>query len=466
LTLYFLPLLSGCTLAPFYHRPSLPVANQYPDNHSIEAAAPEIGWRDFFVDPRLQRLIELALEHNRDLRIASLNVQAARAQYRIQRANLFPTINATAQEIAQRVPNDLAVPGFPQTTHEYEAGIGFTAYELDLFGRIRSLNKQALETYFSVAETRKSAQITLVSEVATQYLTWLADQDLLRLTQETYNSQKASYDLIHQRFEAGVASALDLSQAQTAVDVARGNFAQYMRQVAQDVNALVFLLGTSLPADLPEGSSFDEETVLATLPAGLPSDLLERRPDIRAAEHMLKGANANIGAARAAFFPSISLTGDFGSASMNLDHLFERGSRTWMFNPKVSLPIFAGGAHAANLNLANIEKKVEIAHYEKTIQSAFREVSDALAGRATLDEQVAAGESLVAASSESYKLSDMRFRAGVDNYLTAIVSQRALYSAQQNLIAIKLLRIENLVTLYKALGGGWKEKSDPLKASS
>ncbi len=453
--------LNGCTLAPFYDRPVLPVAAAWPGETPVvpPPATADIGWHDFFQDARLRRLIDYALVNNRDLRIASLNVAAARAQYRVQRSDLFPTINATANEVAQRQPNFYNIPGQPLTTHTYAAGLGFTAYEFDLFGRIRSLNKRALELYFGYAETRTSAQITLVSEVAVAYLTWLADQDLLRLTQDTLTSQKASYDLTKRRFEAGVTTALDLRQSETAVDTARVNLAQYTRLVMQDLNALVLLLGGPLPVDLPPAVAFNDQGVLTDLPEGLPSDILTRRPDVRAAEHQLIAANANIGAARAAFFPSISLTGNFGTASTQLNGLFQNGSQAWVFNPQVSMPIFAAGANFANLDLANIQKRIEIAHYEKTIQSAFREVSDSLAGRRTLDEQLAAQQALVDASSETYRLSDMRFKAGVDNYLSVIVSQRAMYGAQQELISVKLLRLENLVTLYKALGGGWTAQS-------
>ena len=328
------------------------------------------------------------------------------------------------------------------------------------------MNNQALETYFSYAETRNSAQISLISEVSVQYLTWLADQELLRLTKDTLAAQQMSLNLTKQSFDVGISNALDLSQAQTAVDVAAANFAQYTRQLAQDQNALTFLVGAPLPADLPPGSSFNDETLLTDIPEGLPSELLERRPDIRAAEHALRAANANIGAARAAFFPSISLTGNFGTASAHLNGLFQSGSQAWVFNPQISMPIFAAGANVANLDLAHIQKHVQIAQYEKTIQTAFREVADGLAGRQTFDDQVSAQESLVAASSESYKLSDMRFRSGVDNYLTVIVSQRSMYEAQQQLISTKLLRLENLVTLYKVLGGGWSEHSQADVASS
>jgi multidrug efflux system outer membrane protein len=449
----------GCTLAPFYHRPKLPVTDGWPTSTKGSGIAANVGWRDFFGDPTLQSVIEIALESNRDLRIATLNVEAARAQFRISQADLFPSVDAAGQAISQRTSKDLRVPGQPKIYREYDAGLGFTAYEFDLFGRVRSLRKAALETYFGLEETRRSAQITLVSEVAMSYLTWLADSELLKLTKETFDDQKQSYDITKQRADAGIANALDLSEAQTAVDTARANLAQYTRQADQDMNALVLLMGAPLPPELAQGPSIAAAKILEDLPQGLPSDLLQRRPDIRAAEHALIAANANIGAARAAFFPSISLTGSIGTASNELSRLFEPGTQTWLFNPQISLPIFNGGANMAGLKLANVRKKIEIARYEKTIQVAFREVGDALAGRRTLDEQVAAEESLVQASSTSYKLSEMRFRGGIDNYLTVIVAQRAMYSAQQDLIQTKLLRLGNLVTLYKVLGGGWSENT-------
>ncbi len=286
----------------------------------------------------------------------------------------------------------------------------------------------------------------------------LADQELLRLTQNTLDSQQGSFKLTQMSYDGGIATGLDLRQAQVSVETARANLAQYTRQVAQDQNALVQLIGAPLPADLPSGSGLDEQQLLADLSAGLPSDLLTRRPDILAAEHNLLAANASIGAARAAFFPSITLTGSYGTASSQLSGLFDHGSTAWTFSPQISVPIFNAGANIANLDLANIEKNIYIAQYQQTIQTAFREVSDALAGRGTLDSQIAADQALVDATSDSYKLSDMRFRNGVDNYLSVLDSQRSLYSAQQTLISVKLARLQNLVTLYKALGGGWSEQ--------
>jgi len=474
--------IGGCTLEPGYQRPDATVSQQWPSGPafagapSVEAsnrtaspaAAADIGWREFFSDPRLQKLIELALQHNPDARIAALNIAAARAQYQIQRADLFPTIAATGLEEVERYPPSVAgaVAAAGTTTggssagipRYYDVGIGFTSYEIDLFGRIRSLDKERLQQYFGYIETRRSTQISLVAEVANAYLTWLADQELLRITQDTLNSQEDSFRLTKMSYDGGVASALDLRQAETTVDTARANLAQYSRQVAQDQNALVLLLGTPLPADLPPGAGLDEQKLLADLPPGLPSDLLVRRPDILAAEHNLIAANASIGAARAAFFPSVTLTGSYGTASTQLSGLFDHGSSAWTFSPQISLPIFAAGANVAALDLAKVQKNVYIAQYEQAIQIAFREVADALAGRGTLDSQIAADQALVEATGESYRLSDMRFRGNVDSYLSVLDSQRSLYAAQQTLVGVKLARLQNLVTLYKALGGGWSER--------
>ena len=476
--------IGGCTLEPHYQRPEAPVSEQWPSGPAFAAAAVEasnstappaaagdIGWREFFTDPRLQKLIELALQHNPDARIAALNIAAARAQYQIQRADLFPTIAATGLEQVQKYPPGVAAiaaggssggalgrGGSSGIARYYEAGVGFTAFEIDLFGRIRSLNHQRLQQYFGYIETRRGTQISLVAEVANAYLTLLADQELLRITQDTLSSQEGSYKLTKMSYDGGIATALDLRQAETSVDSARANLAEYTRQAAQDQNALVLLLGTPLPGDLPPGAGLEEQKLLADLPPGLPSDLLVRRPDILAAEHNLIAANASIGAARAAFFPSVTLTGSYGTASTQLSGLFDHGSSAWTFSPQISLPIFAGGANVASLDLAKVEKNVYIVQYERAIQTAFREVADALAGRGTLDRQIAADQALVEATRDSYRLSDMGFRGGVENYLSVLDSQRSLYAAEQTLIAVKLARLQNLVTLYKALGGGWSER--------
>jgi multidrug efflux system outer membrane protein len=357
----------------------------------------------------------------------------------------------------------VSTTGKPFIDHQFSVGLGFTAYELDLFGRVRSLKEEALEQYFAQEETRTSTQITLVAEVANAYLGLVADQDLLRLTRDTLDSQRQSYELTRQSSERGVATELDLRQAETSVRTAEANLAQYTRQVAQDRNALVLLVGQPLPADLDAllatGGNLEAENPLADLPAGLPSALLERRPDIRAAEHSLLAANADIGAARAAFFPTISLTATGGTTSSGLAELFRGASRTWTFAPDITVPIFEAGRLEAGLDYAKVQKDIQIARYEQTIQSAFREVADALAARGTLDDQLQAQAALVDASAVRYRLSEMRFRSGVEGYLNTLDAQRTLYGAQQILIVTRQSRLSNLVTLYKTLGGGWSEHS-------
>lgn len=463
--------LAGCSLIPDYHRPQAPTAETWPgqtagpaaNGQAGQPAVADIGWRDFFTDPRLQRLVELALANNRDLRVAALNVEAARAQYQIQRADLFPTIEATGSGLNERIPARLSSSGKAYVEHEYGASVGFTSYELDLFGHVRSLNAEVLEQYFALEETRTSTQITLVAEVANAYLTLLSDQELLRLTNDTLQSQKQSYDLTKQSSDHGVVTELDLRAAETSVRTAEASLALYTRQVAQDRNALVLLVGQPLPADLEtdvaNGHGLDGDSLVADLPAGVPSVLLERRPDVRSAEHSLKAANANIGVARAAFFPTITLTATGGTSSTGLSELFQGASRTWTFAPNITVPIFESGRLEASLDYAKIEKDVEVAQYEKTIQTAFQEVADALAARSTLDDQLRAQEALVVASDVRYRLSEMRFRNGVEGYLNTLDAQRTLFSAQQTLIATRLSRLANLVTLYKALGGGWNEHS-------
>jgi outer membrane protein, multidrug efflux system len=467
-------ILGACTLEPQYHRPPAPVP-ALPGGTERGTAAADIGWREFFPDPQLQQLIALALADNRDLRVAVLNVQSAQAQYRIQRAELFPTINASAVEQAEGIPLSVLAAQFPGgaagaggraptggiTVHTYNVGVGFTNYELDLFGRIRSLNHAALQQYFSSGETRRSAQLTLVAEVATAYLTVLADQTLLDITRDTLKSQEASYALTQKTFNGGTSTELALRQAETTVDTARANLALYNRQVAQDRDSLQLLLGAPIPDDIDFSGGLDRPNTVAELEEGIPSDVLVRRPDILAAEHQLMAANAQIGAARAAFLPSISLTGTFGTESPQLSGLFKSGSRAWTFSPQISLPIFAGGANVANLQATELARDTAVAQYEKAIQTAFREVADALVARSTLDEQLAAQQALVTASAATYRLSDMRYRGGVDSYLSALVAQVQLYNAQQQLQTVRLLRLQNLVTLYKALGGGLREHELP-----
>jgi multidrug efflux system outer membrane protein len=470
--------LSACTMEPHYVRPAAPVPATWTGNAAGSAdasAVADVGWRQFFPDPSLQRLIGLALANNRDLRVAVLNVQAAQAQYRIQRADLFPTIAASAFEQIQRYPAGVSssssatrggAPGTAgaagsggATVRFYQVGVGFTSYELDLFGKIRSLNHAALEQYFGFQQTRRSSQLTLVAEVASGYLAVLADETILKVTRATLDSQVQSLDLTKRSLDAGTTTALALRQAATTVDTARANLAEYSRQAAQDRNALMVLIGAPLPEDMQFDADLAAQSMAVNLPVGVPSEVLGRRPDILAAEYQLIAANANIGAARAAFFPSITLTGNYGTASAALSGLFKPGSSAWTFTPQISVPIFAGGANVANLDLRKVEKNVFIAQYEKALQSAFREVDDALAARGTLDEQLAAQRALLEDASESYHLAEMRFRNGVDSFLPVLDAQRSLYAAQEAVISLELLRLQNMATLYKALGGGMQENS-------
>jgi multidrug efflux system outer membrane protein len=455
----FSMMLAACTMAPRYQRPDAPVPQAFETASAVATQpASDIGWRAFFPDAELQGLIARALANNRDLRIATLNVEAARAQYRIRRADLVPGIDAQGQANNQRVPASLSSTGESQLNRTYSAGLGATAFELDLFGRVRSLRRAALEDYFGIEENRTAAQLSLVSEVANAWLTLIADRELLRLATETRDSQRKSFDLTQLRFNQGVSSEIDLHRSETAWREAEVDIAAQTRRVAQDRNALSLLVGEPLPAEVAAGEhAIDAQTFSQELPVGLPSEVLTRRPDVRAAEHALKAANADIGAARAAFFPSISLTGFYGKASDDLDSLFDSGHTSWSFTPQIRLPIFSGGANRAGLDLANARKRIEVARYEQSIQIAFREVADALVARATFTDQIRAQEALARASEGSYKLADVRYRGGVDSYLSSLIAQRDFYSAQRALIETRLAGASNLVQLYAALGGGWKE---------
>ncbi|HVU28539.1 MAG TPA: AdeC/AdeK/OprM family multidrug efflux complex outer membrane factor [Verrucomicrobiae bacterium] len=455
--------LSGCTLAPKYERPAAPVSTNWPDgstyNNSATNAVADIGWREFFHDPRLQELIELSLTNNRDLRVAVLNVEQSRAQYRIERAALFPNIDASGNYIRQRTSKDFLLPGEPVLSSQYSVSLGTTAYEVDLFGRIRSLKTAALENYFATEEARKSAQIALVAEVANQYLAERAFEEELQMTRQTLDAVQNSYNLIKQSYDVGVSSELDLRSAEAQVESAKANAAAFEQQRDQAQHALTLLVGEPLPADLPPPQSLNEQRLLTDLPPGLPSDLLQRRPDILAAEHELKSANANIGAARAAFFPAIKITADAGFSSAQLSSLFDAGSGMWLFNPQITLPIFEGGRNKANLDVAKISKLIEVANYEKAIQTAFREVADALTAKKFLDEQLADQTALVKAEQRRYDLADVRYRNGVDDYLVVLTAQQDLFTAQRNQIVTQYARFSNLIGLYQALGGGWRENS-------
>ncbi|HET9475693.1 MAG TPA: efflux transporter outer membrane subunit [Steroidobacteraceae bacterium] len=453
--------LSACTLAPHYEQPAAPVPATYENPEATPATAipaSETGWKEFFPDPELQDLIARALLNNRDLRIATLNVEAARAQYRIQRADLVPTIEAGGTANNQRTPASLSQSGESELTRTYSAGVSTSAFELDLFGRVRSLRNAALEDYFAVEVNRTAAQLLLVSEVANAWLTLLADRDLLQLAYDTRDSQRKSYDLTKLRFDQGVSSEIELHRSESLWREAEVDIAQQTRRVTFDRNALALLIGEPLPPETGQAAHpIDSQTFSRELPAGLPAELLARRPDVRAAEHALKAENANIGAARAAFFPSIELTGFYGNASDDLSALFQSGHTAWSFVPQVRLPIFAGGANKAALDLANVRKRIEVARYELAIQVAFREVADALIARSTLEDQLRAQEALTRAAESSYRLADMRYRGGVDSYLGSLIAQRDMYDAQRALIVTRLAEAANLVQLYQALGGGWKE---------
>ncbi|MDD2853780.1 MAG: AdeC/AdeK/OprM family multidrug efflux complex outer membrane factor [Desulfuromonadaceae bacterium] len=454
--------LAGCTtMAPSYTRPDAPVTATWPTgpayrNNAAQAgdpAASDLKWNEFFVNPQLRKLIALALANNRDLRVAALNVEKSQALYGIQRAALLPTINANAGSSVQRLPADVSGTGQSLIARNHSVNVGVSAYELDLFGRVRSLKDQALEQYLATDQARRSIQISLVSEVANNYLTLAADRERLKLALDTLESQQASYRLIQSRFSAGASSELDLHQAQTSVDLARVEVARLTTHVAQDENLLTLVVGAQIPVELLPTVLSSVET-LRELPPGMPSEVLQRRPDIMQVEHQLRSANANIGAARAAFFPRITLNTSIGTSSSQLSGLFSPGSLAWGFVPQITLPIFDYGRNKAGLTVAERGRDIFLAWYEKAIQSAFREVADALARNGTVGEQLQAQQSLTEATSESYRLAQARYHGGVTSYLNVLDSQRSFYGAQQALISVNLMRLSNQVTLYKVLGGG------------
>lgn len=446
-------LLGGCSLAPDYQRPATPAGASWQASSDVTTTR---GWKGTFSDPQLQQLITLALSNNRDLRIAALNVQSYEARYRIQRAAQLPTVGVDGSGTRQQTAGDINGSGREQIGSQYAANVGITAYELDFFGRIQSLKDQALENYLAQQESQRSTHIALVASVANAYLTLLADQDLLTLSQQTLQTEQESYELTKKKFNLGAASDMELAQGKTTLESARVSQAQYQRQVAQDKNALMLLIGGNLPADLQQTRALDD-VALTPVPVGAPSSLLQQRPDVLAAEHSLKAANANIGAARAAFFPTITLTATAGSASNELSSLFDSGNGTWLFMPKLSLPIFDGGKRTADLDVAEIEAKKAVASYEQSIQSAFREVADGLVAQQSYQQQLAAQQALVEANQRYFDLAEKRYQQGVDSYLTRLDAQRSLFSAQQSLIATRLALLGNEVNLYKAIGGGWQE---------
>ncbi|RJP30616.1 MAG: efflux transporter outer membrane subunit [Candidatus Omnitrophota bacterium] len=454
--------LHGCSLAPRYEKPLAPISAEWPagaayDFSRIVAGAMEaldLAWRNFFQDERLHQVIALALDNNRDLRIAGLNVQKARAMYGIQRAELLPTVDAIAGGTKGRISSSAFGGDGGVNIEQYSVNFGISSWELDFFGRLRSLKDRALEEYLATEEARRSAQIALVFEIANAYLNLAADRENLNLAKTTFETQKHAYDLIQKRVQSGISNELDLQWAQIQVDSARVNISRYSQLTAQDENALHLLVGTSSPIPqelLPEDlGSVTPPQVIST---GLPSEVLLNRPDILAAEHRLKAAHANVAAARVAFFPRIALTTALGTASGDLMDLFSKGTETWSFAPQLIMPIFDSRLWSA-FEASKTEKEIMVVQYEKAIQTAFREVADTLAVQGTVDEQISAQQSLVDANARSYQLSETRYTGGVDSYLSVLDAQRSLYAAQQQLVTFRLIKFVNQARLYAVLGGG------------
>jgi len=426
--------------------------------------AADIGWRNFLVDARLQQLVEIALQNNQDLRIAVLNVEQVRAQFRLQSAALFPQLTGEADSVRSRSPADLAVSHQVQQLRSHSLGVS-AAWEVDLFGGLRSSKDAAFEQYLASVQGRRAAQILLVSQVADQYLTMLAYDELLDVTQRTLETARASYDIVKLQFDTGMGTELDLRQAETIVEQANANHAAQLRARAQAENGLVLLLGQTGPADMPAHSSLEDkahlenQAILADIPAGLPSELLARRPDVLEAEALLRSANADIGAARAAFFPQLTLTGTAGTASTMLSGLFKAGSGSWSWAAALTQPIFNAGANRANLDIAHLRKDAGIAQYEKTIQAAFREVADGLAARGTFDDQIVSLEHVTTAERRRLELAQLLYKNGESDYLDVLTAQTGLYDAELVLVSTRLERLTNLVDLYRALGGGWLERT-------
>ncbi|VFR21639.1 RND efflux system, outer membrane lipoprotein CmeC [plant metagenome] len=454
-------LLAGCTsLAPKYHQPDAPISAHWPTlpaSAGGDGRAVDISWQQLIADPALREVMRLALENNRDLRIAVLNIEKSRAQYRIQRAELFPQAAVGAAASAQRTPASVSPSGVGGVSRSYSADVGISSYELDLFGRVRSLKAQALQSYLATEEAQRSVHISLMAEVATTYMTLVADLERSWLADETLRSRVEALALQWERHGVGSANDLELRQAEGEMEAARFDALALSSQVEQDFNALELLVGAPLPDSLQsqEPPRLGRTLGVEAIPAGLPSDLLQHRPDILAAEHRLIAANANIGTARAAFFPSIHLTGSAGRASDDLSELFDSGGRAWSFVPQISLPIFNGGRLRANLSISKADRDIAVAEYEKAIQTAFREVADALALRGVVDVQVEAQQKRVEAASAAYALVKLRYDNGVSGYLEVLDAQRTLNAAQQTLVQTELARQASLVALYKALGGGW-----------
>jgi len=454
-----LVILSGCAnLAPDYARPASPV----PATLGAAAAAPTLiappAWRELVGDTRLRAVVERALANNRNLRIAALNVEKARAQYRITDADRYPTVDASVGSSAAKSANTI--------TRKYSAELG-GSYELDFFGRLRNLKDAALESFLASEASGRSTRISLISEVADAWLTLASDQALLSLASDTLASRRKTLDLTRKQKDLGYATELALAQQQGLTEAARGDVARYQTLVAQDRNALVLLVGNDLPDELlPDGADglASSANKLIEVPAGLSSDVLLRRPDILSAEHSLKASYADIGAARAAFFPSVSLTAQGGTSSSSLSQLFKAGSGAWSFAPQITVPIFNAGSLKASLSSAEIERDIQIATYEQTVQTAFREVADALAERERLDERLRAQRAQVESYRKALELSSAKYEKGYSSTLDVLDAQRTFYGAQQSLIALQLTEQLNRIALFKVLGGGGAQDPEPGKA--
>lgn len=452
----------GCTLAPKYTRPDAPVPSEWPagpaDAQSPPStgapAAADLAWQDYFTDPKLQQVIAMAQSNNRDLRLAALNVERARAMYGIQRAELWPSVNALGSANVQRLPADLSGTGTRHTAERYDVNLGIISWELDLFGRIRSLKARALEEYLASEQAQRGAQILVVASVANAYLALAADRENLKLSETTLQTQQAAYDLIKRRHELGLITDLDLYQAQTPLEAARRDVAVYRQRVARDENALNLLVGSLAPSELLP-TDLSSLRPPAEIGAGVPSEVLLRRPDVMQAESLLRAAYADLGAARSAFFPRISLTAALGTASSDLAGLFKSGSGMWMYAPQIVMPIFDARTWSAH-RAAKVQREMALAEYEKAIQTAFREVADALAVRGTVDQEIAAQQSLVLAFTETHRLARSRYDKGLDSYLGVLDAQRSLFAAQQALVFLRLEKLANDVRLYAVLGGGWQ----------
>jgi multidrug efflux system outer membrane protein len=445
-----LALLGGCAnLAPDYVRPELPVPAAVNGDSVATQAIEGLDWQRVITNERLKKVVALALENNRDLRIAALNIEKARAQYRIEGAALLPSVSASAGGSSSRYEGTIS--------RKYSVGLGVTSYELDFFGRLTNLKDAALQDFLATEATQRSVRTSLIAEVTNAWLTLAADQDLLKLAKETYESRSKTLELTRKQQELGGSSRLTVVQAQATTEAARGDVANYLGLVEQAGNALNLLVGTTVPKDLlppPDSGVGASALALLEVPGGLSSEVLLRRPDIVSAEHTLIGSNADIGAARAAFFPSITLTGSVGTGSSSLNSLFDAATRAWTFVPTLTLPIFNAGKLSAALSVAETTRDIQVATYEKAVQTAFREVNDALSVRGTLAERMAAQKAEVDAYASSLKLSTERYRSGADSYLNVLDSQRSLYTAQKSLIALQLTEQSNRMTLFKVLGGG------------